>query len=839
MSKNLVIVESPAKAKTISKFLSKEFSVEASIGHVRDLPGNAQEVPEKYKKEKWARLGVNTEDQFKPLYIVPDAKKKQVKKLQSLIKGADTLYLATDEDREGESISWHLLELLKPKIPVKRLVFHEITKEAIEASLKHPRDVDMNMVHAQETRRILDRLYGYEVSPVLWRKIAPKLSAGRVQSVAIRLVVEREKMRQRFVPAHYFDLSATFATLKGEKFGAELKEIDGKKLVIGKDFDPETGKLKGKNKVMLSEKEANDLAMAVEKNTFKVASIDQKPFVRNPEAPFTTSTLQQEAARKLRYSAKRTMQVAQKLYENGYITYMRTDSTNLAESAVKEARALATKLYGADHVADTPRKFASKVKNAQEAHEAIRPAGTTFRLPEQLSGKLTDEEMALYELIWKRTVASQMKEAQMLSTNISISDEKHVFGATGKQIVFAGFLRAYVEGSDDPDEELEDQERILPMMAEGEKSDLKKIDVKGHQTKPVARYTEASLIKDLESRGIGRPSTYASIMDTIVRRDYVFKQGSALVPTFVAFAVVAMMEKYFTHLVDYQFTAEMEEDLDKIAGGEKKSIPYLEQFYFGNKTQTGLTKLITQEIDAREVCTMPVDITGKDAELKIRIGRFGPYLEKGEKKAPLPDETAPADLTVEKAEEIIAQNKGSSGEEIGKHSVTGLSIQKKVGRFGPYLQMGEKDDKGFKMKSIPKEVDQNELTLDQAEEILSWPKNMGKTKAGAEIIFDYGPYGPYIKVDGKNTPIPKDTDVMKLNMDKIEEIIKAGPVKATKGQRGGGAGALKDFGNGIVLKSGRYGPYLTNGKVNAALPRGMNQESLTKEQAEEIISKKS
>lgn len=838
MSKNLVIVESPAKAKTISKFLSKEFSVEASIGHVRDLPGNAQEVPEKYKKEKWARLGVNTDDKFKPLYIVPEAKKKQVKKLQALLKGADTLYLATDEDREGESISWHLLELLKPKVPVKRLVFHEITKEAIEDSLKHPRDVDMNMVHAQETRRILDRLYGYEVSPVLWRKIAPKLSAGRVQSVAIRLIVEREKMRQRFVPANYFDLSATFATIKGEKFGAELKEIDGKKLVIGKDFDPETGKLKGKNKVMLSEKEATDLAAAVEKNDFKVSSIDQKPFVRNPEAPFTTSTLQQEAARKLRYSAKRTMQVAQKLYENGYITYMRTDSTNLAESAIKEARALATKLYGADHVADSARKFASKVKNAQEAHEAIRPAGTTFRLPEQLAGKLTDEEMALYELIWKRTVASQMKEAQMLSTTVSISDGKHVFGATGKQIVFAGFLRAYVQGSDDPDEELEDQERILPMMAEGEKSELKKIDVKGHQTKPVARYTEASLIKDLESRGIGRPSTYASIMDTIVRRDYVFKQGSALVPTFVAFAVVTMMEKYFTHLVDYEFTAEMEEDLDKIAGGEKQSIPYLEQFYFGNKTQTGLTKLITQDIDAREVCTMPVDVTGKDSELKIRIGRFGPYLEKGDKKAPLPDETAPADLSVEKAEEIIAQNKGSGGEEIGKHSSTGLAIQKKVGRFGPYLQMGEKDDKGFKMKSIPKELDPMALTLEQAEEILSWPKNMGKTKAGAEIIFDYGPYGPYIKVDGKNTPIPKDTDVMALDMKKIEEIIKAGPVKVERG-KGAGAPALKDFGNGILLKSGRYGPYLTNGKVNAALPRGMSQESITKEQAEEIISKKS
>lgn len=839
MAKNLVIVESPAKAKTISKFLSKEYRVEASIGHIRDLPGNAQEVPEKYKTEKWARLGVDTEHDFKPLYIVPDAKKKQVKKLKDAMKGIDTLYLATDEDREGESISWHLFELLNPKVPVKRLLFNEITKEAILNSFKNAGQIDMNLVHAQETRRILDRLYGYEVSPVLWKKIAPRLSAGRVQSVAIRLVVEREKTRQKFKASSYFDLGATFANVSGEKFGAELKEIDGKKLVTGKDFDPETGKLKvAAKKVHLDEKQAVDLKEAILKNDFKIASIEQKPFVRNPEAPFTTSTLQQEAARKLRYSAKRTMQVAQKLYENGFITYMRTDSTTLAESAVKEARALATKLYGAEYIAEKPRQFASKIKNAQEAHEAIRPSGSTFALPEDLakSGKLTDEEAALYELIWKRTIASQMKEAQMMSTIVEISDGKHTFGASGKQIVFAGFLKAYVQGSDDPDEELEDQEKILPALNKGEKADLKEIEVKAHQTKPIARYTEASLIKELEARGIGRPSTYATIMDTIVRREYVFKQGSALVPTFVAFAVVSLMEQYFSHLVDYTFTAEMEEDLDKIAGGKMQSIPYLDSFYFGSKGHEGLVKLIKQEIDARSICTIDIPET---TEIKVRIGKFGPFIEKGEKKAPIPDDTAPAELTEAEAEKLL-ENSKTEIDSIGKHPETDLPIYRKVGRFGPFLQMGEKGDNGFKMKSIPRFLSPDTLTMEQAVEILRWPKNLGQTKAGDEVIFDVGPYGPYIKVGGKNRPLPEGYDAMTLSMDDIEKIILT-PVSANaKGGRGApaAAAALKDFGNGIVARSGRYGIYLTNGKINAAIPKGQSYQNMSAEEALELIKSK-
>jgi DNA topoisomerase-1 len=843
MGKNLVIVESPAKAKTISKFLGKDFRVEASIGHIRDLPSNAQEVPEKFKKEKWARLGVDTAHDFKPLYIVPDAKRKQVKKLQDAIKGASKLYLATDEDREGESISWHLLEILKPKVAVKRLVFHEITKEAINEALENPREVDVNLVHAQETRRILDRLYGYEVSPVLWRKIAPKLSAGRVQSVAIRLVVERERERLKFVPASYFDLQADFKTVRHEKFQAELKAIDGKKLVTGKDFDPQTGKLKGKNKVMLDEKEAAALVKAIEKNDFSIGSIEQKPFLRHPEAPFTTSTMQQEAARKLHYSAKRTMQIAQKLYEHGFITYMRTDSTTLAESAIKEARNLATKLYGSEYIAEQPRRYASKIKNAQEAHEAIRPAGHTFRLPEDLarSGKVTGEEAALYELIWKRTIASQMKEAKMLSTTVEVTDGKHVFGASGKQIVFAGFLKAYVQGSDDPEEELENQEKILPEMEKGERADLLDVATKAHQTKPVARYTEASLIKELEARGIGRPSTYATIMDTIVRREYVFKQGSALVPTFVAFAVVFLMEKYFSHLVDYQFTAEMEEDLDKIAGGQKKAVPYLKDFYFGASGHKGLTDLINQDIDAKEVCTVEIAPGGKKTHYQIRIGKFGPYLEKGKKKAPIPDETVPAELTDEKAEEILEKGgQEQSGLPVGKDKEFKLPVVKKAGRFGPYLQRGEKGDKGFKMKSIPRFLSPDQLTMEQAEEILSWPKSLGKFKDGSEVVFDVGPYGPYLKVNGKNKAIPSGINVMNLKLADAERIWNASAAagKSAKGKAGQSSSALKDFKNGVVAKSGRYGVYVTDGKINAAIPKGRTIDDLTAEEVLELINKK-
>ncbi len=844
MGKHLVIVESPAKAKTIGKYLGKDFKVEASIGHIRDLPSNAQDVPEKYKKEKWARLGVDIENDFKPFYVVSDTKKKQVEKLKQALKGVDELYLATDEDREGESISWHLLEVLKPKVKIKRLVFHEITKEAIEKALEKPREVDMNLVHAQETRRILDRLYGYEVSPVLWRKIAPKLSAGRVQSVAIRLVVEREKQRMKFVPATYFDLAAKFSKKSGESFLADLKAIGDKKLVTGKDFDPETGKLKGNKKVMLGEAEAKELAEAVLKNTFAVSNLETKPYKRTPEAPFTTSTLQQEAARKLRFSAKKTMQVAQKLYENGFITYMRTDSTNLAESAVKEARNLAEKLYGAEYLSPAVKVYASKVKNAQEAHEAIRPSGNKFRLPENLKSELDEDQLALYDLIWKRTIASQMKDAQMETTSVEISDGKHIFGATGKRIVFAGFLKAYVQGSDDPEEELEDQEKLLPELALQEALKIEKVDPKLHQTKPIGRYTEAALIKELESRGIGRPSTYAAIMDTIVRREYVFKQSNTLIPTFVAFAVVGLMEKFFKHLVDYEFTAEMEQDLDEIASGNKSPTPYLKAFYYGGAEHAGLQSLINQEIDAREVCTFELGKLQDGKIATVRIGKFGPFLEVDGKRASLADETIPADLNGEKIEELLknAESSGAAGagEKIGEDSISGLPIFKKVGRFGPYLQLGEKGEKNFKMKSIPKFVNAENLDLATAQKIIELPKSLGKTKDGSEVILDIGPYGPYLKHGGKNKAIPNGFDVLNLTLEDAEKVLSAAATGGARGKAGAAPGAniLKDFGEGMVLKIGRYGPYITDGKKNAALPKGVNQHDLTAEKAKEILANK-
>jgi len=861
MAKYLVIVESPAKARTIAPFLGKDYKVEASIGHIRDLPGSAAEIPAAYKKEKWARIGVDVDHDFKPLYIVPDEKKKQVKKLKDALKGVEFVYLATDEDREGESISWHLLEVLKPKVKLARLVFHEITKDAILESLKNPRQVDMNMVHAQETRRVLDRLYGYEISPLLWRKIAPKLSAGRVQSVAIRLVVERERTRQKFVAAEYFDLIATFATEKQEKFNAELREIDGKKIALGKDFDYETGKLKNAKTILLSGKDAEELKMSIEKQQFKVKSLETKPYKRSPGAPFTTSTLQQEAARKLKYAARRTMQVAQRLYENGYITYMRTDSVALSETAVKAARAQASDLYGKEYITAAPRHYASKVKNAQEAHEAIRPAGTSFRLPEEVRGELEAEQFALYDLIWKRTIASQMEDAQLIQTSVQVWDEKHTFTTSGKQIKFAGFLKAYVEGSDDPEEDLADQEKILPPLVAAQKLDVDKMDTKGHQTKAVARYTEASLIKELEARGIGRPSTYASIMDTIVRREYVFKQGGALVPTFMAFAVVKLMEQYFTKLVDYDFTAEMEEHLDEIALGKMKPVPYLQQFYFGNAKHEGLTTLLQQDIDAREACTL---VLGKDSnghEIRLRIGKFGPFLESDEnKKASLPEGFAPDELNLERAMQILEDNSGGPVE-LGIHPEDGKKIFKGVGRFGPFVQLGEKappppkDEekpkvKGkkkevvekVKFKSIPAFLKIEDVDLGIALKLLSLPKSLGKNAEGEDIYVDIGRYGPYLKAGTKNRSIPETYQVLDLTLEQALEIFAT--EQAPSAGRGGFArkapatAPLKVLNEKIKVLTGRYGPYITDGKVNVSVPKDIEVADLTLEQATDMLAKK-
>jgi len=836
MAKKLVIVESPAKARTISGYLPKDFRVEASIGHIRDLPKGADEIPEEFKKEKWARLGVDIENGFKPLYVVPDEKKKQVKKLKDALKGVEELYLATDEDREGESISWHLLQILKPKIKPKRLMFNEITKEAILKAIENPGEINLNLVHAQEARRVLDRLYGYEVSPILWRKIAPKLSAGRVQSVAIKLVVERERQRMGFKTANYFDIKAEFSKSTGTKFAANLKKIDGKNLAEGKDFDPTTGLLKKKNVVILDEKNANEIAEAIKGKMFEVVDISSKEYERKPEAPFMTSTLQQESYRKLRYSAKKTMQLAQKLYENGFITYMRTDSVSLSAEALKECKRQIDTLYGAEKWFGSERSYASKVKNAQEAHEAIRPAGNKFKTPAEVEGKVTDEEFKVYELIFNRTLASQMKNAQLKSVTATISDGKYDFVAKGTEILFDGFLSVYMEDSDDEKEE----ENILPKLDKGEQVKGEKFEAKSHNTKPVSRYTEASLIKELESKGIGRPSTYASIMDTIMRREYVFKHNGALVPTFIAFAVVQLMERYMSHLIDYDFTAEMEEQLDHISLGELQTEPYLKDFYYGGKEYEGLQNLLKQDIDARAVSSYLIGKDENDNDLTLRVGRFGPFVEASDgRKISLPDDLPPDQLTAEKASELLNGGK-TANEPIGTDPVSGKKVFKKVGRFGPYIQIGDSETDAkeeIKFKSIPKNVQMDEVDFEKALFLISLPKEVGKNEEGNEIVLDNGRYGPYLKCGGKNFTIPGDVMIFDVNQEKAIEIMKATPAKAAgRGRSGVATPPLKDLGEGILVKTGRYGPYVTDGKTNASVPKDKDPVSLTLAEGKELLA---
>ena len=736
--KSVVIVESPTKAKTIAKFLPSDFVVESSIGHIRDLPTSASEIPPKIKEQKWARLGVDVENDFEPLYIVPSEKKKHVTKLKNLVKNASTIFLATDEDREGESISWHLVEVLKPKAPKKRLVFHEITREAIQEALRNPRDIDQRLVQAQETRRILDRLYGYGVSPVLWRAIAPRLSAGRVQSVAIRIIVERERARRRFVRSTYWDLNALFAKQVAEAtaFETTLVSLDGKRLATGKDFDGTTGALKenAKNEILLiSEDRAKELVESLKKSDWRVSRVDKKPYKERPRPPFTTSTLQQEANRKLRMSARATMTAAQRLYENGLITYMRTDSTTLSEQAISKSRQCIDKLYGKEFLSPQPRTYKTKVKNAQEAHEAIRPSAE-FRLPEDVAREVGASEAKLYELIWKRTVACQMADAQIQRTVVQITDGKAAFQASGKTIQFPGYLRAYVEGADDPDAELADQERLIPELEVDELVDCRELEAKSHTTQPPARYTEASLVKELEANGVGRPSTYASIIDTILRRSYVIKQGNALVPTFTAFAVVKLMENFFSELVDIQFTAKMEDELDEISLGNKEYLPYLQAFYFGDSEKEGLSRLVEKEIDPRESCTLFLGKDENDATINVRIGRYGPYLERGEERAPIPDGLAPDELTVEQAIELLAKDTGPS--ELGSDPESGKPVYLKNGRFGHYVQLGDPPPKGTKgpkpkMKSLLPGMEPETVQLADALKLLSLPP-CDRRRSGAQ-----------------------------------------------------------------------------------------------------------
>ncbi|MEZ0069590.1 DNA topoisomerase-1 [Streptacidiphilus sp. MAP12-20] len=874
-----MIVESPAKAKTIKGYLGPGYVVEASVGHIRDLPGTAAEVPEGYTGEV-RRLGIDVEHDFEPIYVVNQDKKAQVSKLKSLLKDADELFLATDEDREGEAIAWHLQEVLRPKVPVHRMVFHEITKDAIQEAVRNPRELNKRLVDAQETRRILDRLYGYEVSPVLWKKVMPKLSAGRVQSVATRLVVERERERMAFRSASYWDLTAVFATadaVSGKAaaagdpgtFGARLSSVDGRRVATGRDFDS-VGQLKAGSGsagqvLHLNEEASRTLAAALADTDFQVRSVESKPYRRSPYAPFRTTTLQQEASRKLGFGAKRAMDVAQRLYENGFITYMRTDSTTLSETAVNAARAQVEQLYGREYLPDAPRVYQGKVKNAQEAHEAIRPSGDRFRTPAET--RLSGDEFKLYELIWMRTVASQMKDAVGQSVTVKVggasADGRDAeFSASGKIITFHGFLKAYVEGRDDPDAELDDRERRLPQVAEGDGVTAEEINPDGHATKPPARYTEASLVKELEDREIGRPSTYAAIIDTIIARRYVFKKGTALVPSFLALAVVRLLEEHFGRLVDYNFTAKMEDDLDAIARGEAESVPWLRRFYFGaGEVQAsassaadagngdgdhlgGLKELVTDlgAIDAREISSFPL----ADSDIVLRVGRYGPYVERGEQRADIPDELAPDELTVELAEELLAKPSGER--ELGNDPVTGNAVVAKDGRYGPYFTeiLPEGTPKTGKNAVKPRtgsllsSMSLDTVTLEDALKIFGLPRVVGADAEGVEITAQNGRYGPYLKKGTDSRSLETEDQMFSVT---LEEALAIYAQPKARG-RAAAKPPLKELGvdpvseKPVVVKDGRFGPYVTDGETNATLRRDDSVEEITPERGFELLAEK-
>ena len=847
MAHTLVIVESPTKARTIRGFLPKEFRVEASMGHVRDLPNNASEIPAAHKGEKWANLGVNTAKDFEPLYVVPKDKKKVVKELKDALKGADQLLLATDEDREGESISWHLAQLLDPKVPVKRMVFHEITKEAISQALENPRELDMELVHAQETRRILDRLVGYTLSPLLWKKVAWGLSAGRVQSVSVRLLVERERARRAFRSGTYWDLKASLA--HGEiPFDAKLTHLGGERVANGSDFDESTGAIKVGSKVkLLAEAEARALQQAAMAGRWQVAAVEAKPTVRKPVAPFTTSTLQQEANRKLRLSARDTMRTAQALYERGFITYMRTDSVNLSEQAIKAARSCVTERYGQDYLSPAPRQFTTKSRNAQEAHEAIRPAGEAFRTPGETG--LEGRDLALYELIWKRTVASQMADARLTMLAIDLDVANSTFRATGKRIDFPGFFRAYVEGSDDPDAALEGQEVLLPALKVGDAPDCRSVEALSHQTQPPARYSEAALVKMLEKEGIGRPSTYASIIGTIIDRGYATLQANALIPSFTAFAVTALLEEHFPDLVDTGFTARMENTLDEISTGKVRWLPYLEDFYKGEEGLEALVQRREGDIDPGHSRTVALE----GLPCVVRIGRFGAYLESrrvgtdGEEellKATLPQEITPADLDADKAELILRQ-KSEGPESIGEDPETGEQVYLLFGQYGPYLQLGQASEETPKPKraSLPKGVKPEEMKLEDALGLLRLPRHLGEHPDGGKVQAGLGRFGPYVVHDkGKGEKdyrsIKAEDDVLLIGLTRALELL----AQPKRGR--GGRTALKDLGTpeganeAIQLFDGPYGLYVKQGKVNASLPEGTTADTLTLDQAVELLAAK-
>ncbi|MBK8481924.1 MAG: type I DNA topoisomerase [Proteobacteria bacterium] len=928
MAQPLIIVESPAKARTIARLLGSGYVVASSVGHIRDLPSRTAEIPSAHRGKPWARTGVDVENDFKPLYVVPSEKAAQVKRLKDLLKQASVVYLATDEDREGEAIAWHLVEVLKPKVPVRRMVFHEITKRAVEQALRTPREVDRDLVEAQEARRILDRLYGYEVSPVLWRKIRPGLSAGRVQSVAVRLVVTREERRLAFKSGAYCSVALTLRDQAPERQGgtvvAELQEVAGRRVAAGRHFAPSTGELtesaRAEQVLLLDESAAKGLAAALQGRRSTVLEVQRKPFVQRPHPPFITSTLQQEAGRKLGFPAQRTMRAAQRLYESGYITYMRTDSTTLSSEALQAARQVVTELFGADYLPAEARLYTTKVKGAQEAHEAIRPAGEVFRTPESLRGELDPEAARLYELIWKRAVASQMKDAVGERTQVRIratvaaddlpAPQRALAGdallaVSGQVLRFAGYLRAYVEGSDDPEAELEDKERVLPPLVEGDPLMAEAAEVRQHVTQPPARYTEASLVKELEERGIGRPSTYASIIQTIQERGYVWKQGSALVPTLTAFAVVRLLQSYFEDLVDYEFTARMENELDAIGRGEQPSTPWLSRFYYGEDGPRpspvvaidatakrgarkprpvapapgeaspevkrpaalqprarlaevglmGLTGSGVEQIDAREVCALPLGTLADGQALAARVGRYGPYLQVGDtdRRVSLADDVSLDALDLAAAERMLQQAE-QSNRVLGVDPTSGKTVYIKSGSYGPYVQLDDpkltpkgnvKKGSKPKMVSVWPTMRPETLTLDEALLLLSFPRILGKhPDTGLEVSVQDGRYGPYVSMvtpEGRleTRSLTGHEQLLAIALDEAVALLAQPRQPSQREARNAVLARLGDSpttNTPIEVRNGRFGPYVTDGQVNASVPRTRDPAKLTLDEALELLA---
>jgi DNA topoisomerase-1 len=858
MGTKLVIVESPAKARKIGGFLGDEYVVEASVGHIRDLPQRAADIPKEYKKIAWAKEGVNIEEDFEPLYVINPDKRAKVNELKALMKDADELILATDEDREGEAIAWHLIEVLRPKIPIRRMVFHEITKEAIQKAASETRDLDYRLVDAQETRRVLDRLYGYRLSPVLWKKVMPRISAGRVQSVATRLIVERERERMAFISSSWWDLTAVCEA----GFSARLLSLDGKRVAATNDFDANGG-LKEKsagNILLLDEAAANELVQSLQGKSLLVKSTEESPRTERPKAPFTTSTMQQDAGSRLGWGAQLTMRVAQRLYENGYITYMRTDSVTLSQSAIESARASAKSLYGSEYIPSSPRVYEGKTKNAQEAHEAIRPAGDTFRTPGELAPELSRDEFALYDLIWKRTIASQMSDAKKMQMRVDFDVETKIggaaiFRANGSVVTFPGFLAAYEDITEEKDD-TDDESKRLPAMAVGESMKVSNYSCEGHETKPPARYTEPTLVKKLEELGIGRPSTFASIMSTIQDRGYVAKRGRALVPTFLAFSVTGLLEQHFGKLVDYEFTASMEEDLDRIANGEEDRVAWLTRFFFGTEGNPGLEALAADlgAIDAQQINTMKM---GEDIE--IRVGRFGAYIQLGQgddrKFANIPETMAPDELTLAVAIELLAQPSGER--ELGINPENNLPLIAKSGRFGPYVtevlpepemvvdkKTGElkkprkkKDAPKAKTASLLSTMTLDTITLDDALQLMSLPRSLGEYE-GVNITVQNGRYGPYMTHGTDSRTLTSEDQLFLINLEEAIEIYKQPKVR----RRGVARPPLKDLGidpasaKQVLVKDGRFGIYITDGETNATLRRGDTVEFLTLERGLELLA---